>query len=259
MIVDVSACVGEYPFRFLDARREPAWLLTQMDRLAIDRAWVGHLPSILYKDPAAGTAELLRAVQPHADRLVPVPTIHPGLPGWEDDLNVASLAGAPAIRVYPMQQGLDPAGSAMRVIVAAAGAIDMPVMLTVRMEDLRQRHPLDAATDMPASAIRALARSDVQARLIVLNADRPMLEEVHFGLTDEEARRVLWDIGWLWGPPEDHLRLLIETVGIGRFTFGTGMPLRIPDGAFAKVDLLDLTDADRAAITGGNLSRWRAG
>ncbi len=253
---DVAAFVGAYPFRRL-RHGGPEWLLRQMDRLAIEQAWVGHLPSFLYKDPGAGNEEVVRLVAVRKDRLLPVPVVHPGLPHWEDDLNRAAEVGAPAIRAYPMHQGLEPAGGAMRVLAAATGAVGLPLVLTVRFEDVRQRHPLDGAADFPPSAVRALIRSDRETRIIVTHAERSYVEEVHFGLTPGEAARLLWDVSCLWGPPENHLALLLETIGIERFTLGTGMPLRVPDAAVAKLDLLDLSDAERAQILGGNLERWR--
>jgi hypothetical protein len=255
MTVDVSAFVGPYAFRHLPDS-SPEGLLRQMDRLAIDVAWVGHLPSALYRDPAPGTRELLALLSPHRDRLMPVPTIHPGMPRWEDDLREAAAAGAPAVRTYPGLQALPPAGREIQALVAAAADRHLPVVLTVKLEDVRQRHPLDTAPDLPSSAVRALARGHAGARLLVTHADRTFVEEVHFGLTPEEARRVLWEISWIWGPPEDHLALLLETVGADRFTFGTGMPLRIPDGAVAKLDLQTGPDT-RALLTDANLRRWR--
>ena len=80
------------------------------------------------------------------------------------------------------------------------------------------------------------------------------MEEVHFGSTPEEASRIWWDISWVWGPPEDHLEILLRTVGIDRFLFGTGQPLRIPETAIAKLDLLDLPPEQRSAIESGNAS-----
>lgn len=255
-VTDVAAFVGGYPYRHVE-RRDANWLLTQMDRLGIDRAWVGHLASFLYKDPAPGNAELARIVAAHRDRLLPVPAVHPGLPRWEDDLNRAAAVDAPAVRLYPQFQGLDAAGGEMRVAVAAAAALGLAVALTVRLEDARQRHPLDLAGEFPAAAVRALVRSDADARLLVTHADRAFIEEVHFGLTPAEAAQVMWDISWLWGPPEDELTRLLRTVGVERFTLGTGMPLRIPDAAFAKLDLLDDVPAVRGAILEGNLAQWR--
>jgi predicted TIM-barrel fold metal-dependent hydrolase len=41
-------------------------------------------------------------------------------------------------------------------------------------------------------------------------------------------------------------------VGVDRFLFGTGQPLRIPENSLAKLDLLDLDPAQRAAIESDN-------
>ena len=93
-------------------------------------------------------------------------------------------------------------------------------------------------------------------RLVVTHADRELIEQVHFGSTPEESSRILWDISWIWGPPEDHLELLLQTVGPDRFTFGTGMPLRLPETSIAKLDLLNLDADARSAITAGNLTAF---
>lgn len=257
MTVDVATFVGEYPYRALPAT-SVRHLLGEMDRTGIDRAWVGHLPSFLYRDPAPGTEALLRDLAPHRDRLRPVPAIHPGLPRWRDDLDRAVAAGSPAVRLYPLHQGLVAEGAEMTEGVAAAAGAGVTCLLTVRFEDLRQRHPADTTPDLPAHCVRTLARTHRDARILVTHAGRPFIEEVHFGLTEEEQRRVLWDVSWVWGPPEDDLRLLLRTVGVERFTFGTGMPLRIPDATVAKLDLADLSPGDRAKIQGDNLEHWRS-
>src|SRR5205085_4174529 len=109
----------------------------------------------------------------------------------------------------------------MRELAIAAGAARMATVLTVRFEDLRQRHSLDTAGGLQAAAIRSLARAGQGVRLIVTSAGREMIEEVHWGLTPDEQRRVFWDISWIWGPPEDHLAKLFRTVGSKRFVYGT--------------------------------------
>jgi predicted TIM-barrel fold metal-dependent hydrolase len=106
--------------------------------------------------------------------------------------------------------------------------------------------------------VRSLARIDDRSRILVTHAGRGFIEEVHFGLTPQEARRVLWDITWLWGPPDNELKALVQSVGAERFAFGTAMPLRIPDAAPAKLDLAGLSPQDRAGIECENLERWLA-
>lgn len=255
MIVDVAAFVGPYPYRHVPATTADD-LLRAMDRVGIGLAWVGHLSAPWHRDPAPSNAELGRALAVAPDRLVAIPTVHPGLPRWETDLARARDGGAPAVRAYPMQQGVDPAGPAMQALVAAAADMRLPVVLTVRFEDVRQRHPLDTAPDLPAAAVRALARLSPDARLLVTHAGRDVVEEVHFGLTPDEADTVLWECSWIWGPPADDLALLLETVGDRRFTFGTGMPLRIGEGTIAKLDLLGQSGRGRQRVTAGNLREW---
>ena len=256
MRVDVNAFVGAYPFRRVPGT-SPEALLAAMDRTGLDEAWVTHLPGVFWRDPTEGNPWLLELAGRYP-RLRPVPAVHPGLADWPATLRRAADAGAPAVRADPTFYGIDPAGAAMRALTAACGEGGMPLSLAVRFEDGRQRHPNDHAPELPAAAVRALIRSDPRVRLLVTHADRPFIEEVHFGSTPDEAGRVWWDICWIWGPPEDHLQALLATIGAARFVVGTGQPLRIPENAGAKLDLLDCAAADRAAIEGGNASALRA-
>ncbi|MGH7700618.1 MAG: amidohydrolase family protein [Gemmatimonadales bacterium] len=251
MRIDANTFLGAYPYRRVPGT-SPEALLHAMDRAAIDEAWVSHLPSVFWKDPADGNAWLWQTAQVHP-RFKAVPAVHPGVDGWEAVLSDAASRGAPAVRCDPTYCGLDPAGSEMRVLAAACGSAGVPLVMAVRLEDGRQRHPRDTALELPAAAVRALVRGDEDIRLVITHADRELIEEVHFGSTPAEARRIWWDISWIWGPPEDHLALLLETVGVERFVFGTGQPLRIPEAAVAKLDLLDLTADQRAAIECGNV------
>jgi predicted TIM-barrel fold metal-dependent hydrolase len=253
MRIDVNGFLGSYPFRRVPGT-SPAALLAAMDRVGIDEAWVSHLPGIFWRDPHSGNEWLVDACR-SSPRLRPVPAVQPEMAGWQGVLDAAREAGAPAVRADPTFYGIAPAGPGMRGLVAACGSAGMPLTLAVRLEDSRQRHPNDTAPELPAAAVRALIRVSPDARLLVTHADRPFIEEVHFGSTEDEARRIWWDISWIWGPPEDHLEILLGTVGSERFVLGTGQPLRIPENGIAKLDLLDLAPADRLALDSGNAER----
>ena len=257
MRVDVNVLLGAYPFRKVPGT-SPDALLQAMDRVAIDEAWVSHLPSLFWRAPGDGNAWLYETTG-RQSRFKPVPAVHPGLAGWELALGEAADRGAPVVRCDPTHYGLEPTGPEMRVLVAACGAARLPLMLAVRLEDARQRHPNDRAPELSAAAVRALIRSDEDVRLVITHADRAFIEEVHFGSTPEEAARLWWDVSWIWGPPEDHLATLLETIGVHRFVFGTGQPLRLPETSVAKLDLLDLATAQRAAIESENATRGLAG
>lgn len=255
-MIDVNAFLGAYPWRKVPGT-SPDALLQAMDRTRVQTAWVTHLPSLFWRDPTQGNAWLLETARKES-RFRPVPVVHPGLAQWEHVLADAVNAGAPAVRCDPLYLGLEPTGGEMRVLAAACGAARIPLLLAVRLEDGRQRHPNDRVPELPAAAIRALIRSDADVRLVVTHADRSFIEEVHFGSTPSEAGRIWWDVSWVWGPPEDHLAILLETIGADRFVFGTGQPLRIPENSVAKLDLLDLSPDRRRAIESENVRRIAA-
>jgi uncharacterized protein len=250
MRIDVNSFIGAYPFRRVPGT-SPDAVLAAMDRVGIDQAWVSHLPSVFWREPAAGNSWLYETTR-RLERLRPVPAVHPALGGWEQLVKEARDQGVPAVRCDPTYYGLDPTGPELRALVARCGDESIAVLMAVRLEDARQRHPNDRAGELPPWAIRSLIRSHPTVRLVVTHAERSFVEEVHFGSTPEEAARIWWDISWLWGPPEDHLQSLLSTVGIGRFVFGTGQPLRLPDATVAKLDLLDLDAPARSAIESEN-------
>jgi hypothetical protein len=249
--IDVNTFLGAYPWRRVPGT-SPEGLLAALDRVDTAEAWVSHLPGVFWRAPADGNAWLYD-VAGRQPRLRPVPAVHPGLAGWESVLADAVQRHVPAVRCDPTVHGLDPAGAEMCRLAAACGASQVPLVLAVRFEDGRQRHPRDVSPELPAAAVRALIRSDASVRLVVTHAERSFIEEVHFGSTELEARRIWWDISWVWGPPEDHLETLLGTVGAARFVFGSGMPLRLPELPVARLDLLDVTPEVRAAIAYGNV------
>lgn len=257
MRIDVNAFVAGYPFRHLPGASVPD-LESAMRRVGIDECWVSYLPAIFWRDPTAGNPLLLEAIEGRSG-LRPVLAVHPGLAGWEATLEQALALRAPAVRADAGFYGLDPTGAEMESLVAAAGERDLPILMAARLEDVRQRHPHDAFPSLEPWAVRRLVRADRRVRLVVTHADRDFIEQVAWGSTPEESERILWDISWIWGPPEDHLSLLIRSLGPERFCFGTGLPLRLPETAVAKLDLTQLTIAERARIEGGNARAFDGG
>jgi hypothetical protein len=233
-MIDVNALIGQYPFRFVP-HPDPEVLVRVLEREELEGAWVGHLPSAFHRDTSAGNAQLFTSLAQYAGTLHPVPAIRPDWPDWERSLRVARDAGAPAVRVYPPQWQLGPGDARLAELALACGELRMAVILT---EDLRQRHPHDVAGDLQAAAVRALARAGSAVRLIVTAAGRDFIEEVHWGLTPEEQRHVVYDFSWVWGPPEDHLARMFRSIGSQQFVFGTHWPLRLTQNPRANLDLL---------------------
>ncbi|HJU72335.1 MAG TPA: hypothetical protein VJ717_01210 [Gemmatimonadaceae bacterium] len=234
--VDVNAFVGAYPFRELP-HPEPDALVRVMEREGIAQAWVGSLPAVWHRDPSAANGDLLRRLESYA-QLRAVPTVRPDWPGWRDAVRALADRDVPAIRTYPAHNGLQAGDPRLTELAAACADEGIPLIFTVRFEDLRQRHALDVAGDLSAATVRELARAGTGARLIVTAAGRDLIEEVHWGLTPNEQSLVWWDISWIWGPPEDQLAHLCRTIGAERLLYGTAWPLRLAQTPRANIALL---------------------
>ena len=252
-MIDVAAYVGSYPFRHLP-HPDAEVLVRVLQREGLAGAWVGYLPSVWQRDPAPGNKVLFEALKPYST-LSPAPVVRPDWPGWQRTFEQVLDFGAAAIRAYPMHWGMGPDDSSMRKLALACGAAGVPLVLTTRFEDLRQRSSLDVTSDLTAAHVRALARADASVRLVVTGAGRDLLEETHWGLTPAEQERVYWDFAWIWGPPEEHLAHLFRAIGAARFVYGTHWPLRLTQNPRANLDLLPaelcnsgITDASSLAF-----------
>ena len=245
-MIDCAAFIGPYPFRHVP-HPDPEVLVRVLAREQLDGAWVGWLPAAWHRDPAPGNAALFAALEPHAT-LRATPVVRPDWPGWERALADHLARGAAAVRAWPMHWGLGAYDASMHALAGACAETGIPLLLTVRFEDLRQRHRLDTAGDLTAAHIRALARSAPSLRLVITAAGREMIEEVHWSLTPEEQGRVHWDFSWVWGPPEEHLAHLFQSMDPARFVYGTHWPLRLTQNPRANLDLLP-DDLRHAGIT----------
>jgi hypothetical protein len=253
--VDVNCWIGGYPFREIP-HPDADVLVKVLAREKIESAWVGHLPGAFHRDPAPSNRELQKALAPHTVVLKPAPIVRPDWPGWRDELALAKSSGAVAIRAYPMQWGYAPGHPALAELAYACGEAGLVLLLTVRFEDLRQRHSLDNAGDLSAAAVRALARlPQSKCHIILLSGGRELIEEVHWGLTVEEQQRVWYDFGWLWGPPDNHFELLLKTIGASRFVVGTSWPLRLTQQSRALVSLLSNDNVERTLAEGSDIAR----
>jgi hypothetical protein len=235
--VDVSAWIGAYPYRDLP-HPDASVLVRVLERESIGQAWVGALPSAWHRDPGPANAWLYAELKAHAGILLPSPTVRPDWPGWERTLDEAVERGAPSVRLYPMQLGVGGSAPLLSSVARACGDRGLVIQLTVRFEDLRQRHPMDTAADLTAAHIRSVIRSDSRVHMIVSGAGRDLIEETHWSLTPVEQARCFWDWAWVWGPPEDHFAHLVGAIGAERFVFGGYWPLRLIQAPLATISLL---------------------
>ena len=164
--------------------------------------------------------------------------------------------GMKGIRVYPYYHGYSLADECCAELLAVAGERNLPVAIPLRMEDRRQRHWMDTAEDLdPAEVVEAILRCP-RVSFMILN-----------GRGDTAVWAPLRDANVLMGisrlsnlrlrlPPADaSLPGLIACLGADKLAFGTGIPIKYPDPALLKVEILEASDSVKQAILWRNATR----
>ena len=253
MRIDVNAFVGSYPFRRVPGT-SPDALLAAMDRVGIDQAWVTHLPGVFWRDPDRRQRLAARDRPPRAAP----PAGAGGASGAGRLARRAGArprdAGAPAVRADPTFYGIDPAGpGACARSRPRAARPGFRSCSRCGSRTAASGTPTITPPSFPRPRCARSIRSDPRVRLLVTHADRPFIEEVHFGSTPDggvaDLVGHLLDLGAAGGPsrrpcsarsaPRASCSAPASRSGFRRTRA-------------RKLDLLDLSAADRAAIESGN-------
>lgn len=254
MIIDLNASVGHYPFRGL-RYRTAAEVVGLLDRQGIDRAVVTSLHAAFYRDAHRGNEELFADAARHRARLVPVAAVNPRYVGWERDLAEAvGPWGSRAVALWPEHHGYKLDDEHGRAALAAIAARGLPVLLTQRLEDRRQRHRWDQAEDLTVAALLEAAAAHPTLRFLLVNwAGLDGARLAAAGLKG----RCLIDFSRLQVVFRREVPKLIETLGVDALAFGSHLPFDYVGPALVKLaNLTTLPPADYERIAWRNAARF---
>lgn len=255
MIIDVNAYLGHFAFRRL-RHNTAVSLLSLMDSKRIDKAVVSSASAITYRNAQAGNEELAAEIRGYRDRLIPFAVINPFYAGWRDDLKICHEEFAMVgLRLYPKWHNYQLSSPCCRDLVHAATERGMVISIPIRVEDNRQRSWLLNVPDVALEEIVELVKANPKARFILLNGigyigcllgrkNNSLQSNYAIGLSRLSATLA------------NELGQLITNLGAGRVMFGTGMPFNYPDPALVKLEVLDISEADKEKIRSQNAITW---
>ena len=251
MIVDTNAYLGSYAFRLL-RHNTAGGLLRLMDEKGIDKAMVSSAAAITYRNTQPANEELAAAVKAHRDRLIPFAVINPFYAGWRDDLRIChEQFGMKGLRLYPKWHNYALSDRCLLDLVHEATERGMVVSIPIRVEDYRQRSWLVDVPDVPLGEIVDLVKACPQARFILLNGAG--YTRCPLGQKDNGLPANYWiEISRLSAAMANELGTLVSRLGAERIVFGTGVPLKYPDPALIKLEVLDAPPEVKEKIRGGN-------
>jgi predicted TIM-barrel fold metal-dependent hydrolase len=258
--LDASSYLGEWPGRrtsaavLPDPRAQVDERVALMDRLGIRRAAVSRLEGAWLKDPSPVNAELHALVGARPERFFPVYTLNPTFPAWGEHLDRCREAyglqtGRGALRLHPGHHGYRLDDPALDRCLDRLAGLDLPVVLTVQLEDPRIESAALRVADVAPDEVLALCARRVDVRWLITTAT--FAQALAVGTRVAPDARVWIDLSRVHGPV-DSIPTLCAQVGSGRLLFGTNLPLHLAQSAVLELADARLTPEHDAAIRFGN-------
>ena len=254
MIVDVNAFLGHYPFRQLKITTAEA-MVRQMDAHGIDVALVSSLHAVFYRDSHRGNEELFAETSKFPQRLVPIATVNPNYVGWQEDLKESvERFDAKGITLLPGHHGYELTDETGRAALDKIAEYDLPLVLTQRLEDRRQRHHWDQAEDMKMAVLSEVALAYPKLRFLLSNWVKVEPEQL---LAAQLKGRCLIDFARLHVVLRKEVPKLIEALGIESIAYGSHMPFDYLGPSLVKLANLEtLTPEDYQRIAWKNAAEF---
>lgn len=247
-IVDTNISLFQWPFRRLPLD-DPQAIVEKLRSLGIRQAWAGTFEGLLHRDITAANRRLAETCVRHAE-LIPIGSINPALPGWEEDLQrCIEEHQMPGVRLHPNYHGYpldDPGFIGLLEQTAAAGRF---VQLAAAMEDTRTQPSMLRVPDVDLTPLPDVMERVPAARVQILNARLPS------PLLDKLAATpgLFFDTARVEGT--DGVVNLLRAVPAGRVMFGSHAPFLIPEAALIRVhESGQLDDGELQAVLGNNAS-----
>ena len=240
-VIDAHAYIGDSLF---GQDRTVEALLVEMDRLGIEKA--GLCPN---KPPgyALGPANRLvaQAVRQHPDRFFGWVRVDP----WQAERALDELKagfeelGLSGLLLHPYEELFQASSRMLDPLLSFAGQLKVPVMVEAGYALLS--HPLDIAE---------VAHLHPETTFIATHGLQ--LDDAGFALTDaelamRECPNIVMETSGMYAP--DTMLNVVNTLGVERLIFGSHSPWLNLEFELERVQRMKLTDAQIAAVLGGNL------
>jgi predicted TIM-barrel fold metal-dependent hydrolase len=251
-MIDTNLHLSRWPFRRVPDDDTPN-IVAKLKAAGVTQAWAGSFDALLHRDLSAVNRRVADECARHGDGLLlPVGSINPTLPDWQEDLRCCSECdGMQVIRLYPNYHGYALDDPKFAAALDAAIERKLIVQLAVLMEDERTQHPLLRVPPVDLKPLKDLVAARPQLRLVLLNALMPLRADMIAALA--EAGQVYSDIATLEGLAG--LERLLKIIPYQRVLFGSHAPFFNHRSAVLKLQESDIAEPVRRAITVDNAAR----
>lgn len=222
MYFDAAAFCGNWPYYYL-RDGQLSQVRENLGKANIDGGLMSSLDAMFYNDPWEADGKLLAALKGTNWRLAMC--VNPVLPWAESLLRQGAAAGVGAVRIYPCIHGYQEDDERAVAICRLAGELELPVIVTMRVEDARMAYLLKQQ-DPNCACIRHLIAQCEHTKFILSNC---LVHQV--GELLPLPRNVWFDTAGFKG----EFYLEQQEIAQDRILFGSFAPLQAHSSALLSV------------------------
>lgn len=165
MYFDTAAFCGHWPYYHL-RNASVEQMLERYRAVGIESGLMSSLDAVFYQDPWEADRELVQALAGTDWRVAM--SVNPMMPWAEQLIMQGKGAGVGAVRLYPCIHDYEEDDSRVVELCRLAGELELPVIITTRMEDRRMCY-LHTQRDPDMGRICHLAQQCEHTRFLVSN------------------------------------------------------------------------------------------
>jgi len=244
-MIDINACAGNWVFRQLPFS-SPIELHKEMDKGGINKALISSIEGIFYDDPQLANEGLFNTLKAFPS-LIPVAVLNPKMKNWEKNLNICvDKYNIKAIKLYPNYHQYNISDA--KDLLDQIGKMDIPVIVQLRVQDVRAQNPICIVPDVNIAEVINIAKELQKTRFIF--GGIKWQEAQSMSKQIDELPNIWLDISNI--EYVDVLRKLMRIYDIKRLLFGTHAPFFVIKSAILKVMEAELSESEFNKITETN-------
>lgn len=247
MIIDINSAYGPWPF-WRHGMETIGALAEHLHQHEIKTALVSPLEAPFSSDLDVLNEQLFSDCQCH-DALLPLPVLSPAQAGWERRLHGLVASGAVGIKLHPTHHLYSLSDPATHALADQMESLGLPVVLTVRLEDVRGQYRGLTIGDLSAAEVAAFSQAHPSLNVVCLNATQPEILQMSRGT----GPGLHFDIAF--AETGTTLDSLLERVESSRLLFGSQTPLLYTKAALLKLRACTAPMEERLAVCSGNARR----
>ncbi len=248
-LFDINTATGHWPFRKLPINTVSE-LQDHLEKRGVDGAAVVNINAVFYKNCQDANLELYDWIGSQNNFFTGIATINPFYPKWDKDLTEAvAKYHFRGLRLIPQYHDYQ-LNDLPEKVPQMAAALDIPIFISHRIVDVRQKHWMDTDKAIDFSEVYNLCQRHPKTKVVFTESITSANNFENKNM--KECPNLFLEISRMRSTCGQQLSKIAAKIGCDRLLFGSGSPFKETTPSIIKLQQANLTESEKKAIAAEN-------